>query len=416
MQLYSALTAVVMGLFSSVEEWPGQLISLFALTASGWVVFLLLRKQNSLFASVTGLLVFLSSLSVIHLSTSIQPDGFCFLFYILSFFCFYQFVEEEKGFLIVPSCIFASLAVLIKPPALHLGIIQFFWVFFRKPRYLKQLPLIINWIVIICMMALFYKHSHTLYLKYGNTFGIGLDGDQKYPSFHDLLNYRNYKNIFLITANWSVTYLGVAAGIYLFLIRRIGGIAWAFILGLMVHFIVSMRYSSSEYLGAHYHIFASFLGALLTSQAVDLMGTKRLTKIVLVSLVVITIFGHTVRRKQFHSGESNPYYVLGEALKRLNFNNEYVVIRSKSNEFVSGRKEKTVENYQDPRIMYVSGSKGWVIPADVDDPDQLVMYMKKGAKYYVEVANHSTPGIMQWLENNSDVVFQDQNGTIYQLR
>ena len=113
--------------------------------------------------------------------------------------------------------------------------------------------------------------AHLIYSEYGNTFGIGLGGDSKFPTWKQLLRVENYYDLTKLSLTWGLTWFGGLAGVFLLLVRRLDGYEWALILGNIVGLVVSMRYSSSASLGSHYHIFATLTGSWLVAHLLKLM-------------------------------------------------------------------------------------------------------------------------------------------------
>lgn len=409
-QLYPSLITLIM--YLTLEgEWQGQLISLVAMGTSGLMIYLLCCRKNGPLAAFMGLLVFLSSLNTMHLATSIMPDSLCFLFYVISLYFFVGYLEREKAAWLVFSCFFSVLAVLVKPPALHLGAIQFAFVVFSRPTALKRYGLWLHWFTILAVLGLYYVHANSLYREYGHTFGIGLEGDRKLPTFQELLTFGNYYKLAAMSMQWGITFWGFLAGCILLLYRKFDALTLALGIGIVLHYVVSMRYSRSVYLGTHYHIFAILLGAYIVAQATDVLlkrGTSKGILSLLFACVIVTMGVQTYRRHSMHQDRNNLYFALGTKLQKVNSEQDRVIIRSESKEFAN--------NYEDPRILYVANAKGWVISSDMDRLHQFQAYVTDGAKYYVQPNGFDTPNIQQWLKEHSTLVHRDKYGAIFRVR
>jgi hypothetical protein len=72
------------------------------------------------------------------------------------------------------------------------------------------------------------------------------------------------------------------------------------------------------------------------------------------------------------------------------------------------------DNYQDPRLFYASGTRGWVLASDGAEPELLARYAAAGAQYYVVTG--ATPSTLSaWLAEHAQVAHHDEHGTIYAL-
>ena len=69
------------------------------------------------------------------------------------------------------------MAALVKPPALHLGIVQFVALALGARQRLRTPQPWLAWAAILLCVATFATIAHRHYVEHGNTFGIGLGGE-----------------------------------------------------------------------------------------------------------------------------------------------------------------------------------------------------------------------------------------------
>jgi len=77
---------------------------------------------------------------------------------------------------------------------------------------------------------------------------------------------------------------------------------------------------------------------------------------------------------------------------------------------------RTVNNFEDPRVFYVSRTKGWVLPNDLRGASRLDEVARRGAKFYVHVAQKPIDAeLAAWLAANATRVYASAAGEIYAL-
>ncbi len=152
-QLYPFLIAAVMRV-TGEAEYPGQVLSLLFIGLSAFVMYTGLAGYFGYGAGLAGMMVFLTAQGPVHLSTSIQPDALCFLFYAAGFFAFLKYMQETKISFLVWSTVFAVFAGLIKPTALNLCAIQFLIIIFKDSKQLRNPGIWCSWFVITGIVSL----------------------------------------------------------------------------------------------------------------------------------------------------------------------------------------------------------------------------------------------------------------------
>lgn len=407
-------------------EWPAQAISLAVMMLAITLLFAALR---SVFGDVPALIAALSamaSLGTLHLATAIQPDGLCFLLYCASLITFYRYLHGAQSSWLAISTMLTLLAALVKPPALHLGLIQFFALLFVAPQRLGRARIWLSWLVILAGFSAYIFFAHQHYLVYGNTFGIGFGGDAKWPTVSELLAPGNYYRLFRLSMTWGVGLAGTVAALFLLAKRQFSGWETALAIGLGAHLLVSMRYSSSEWLASHYHIFGVFLGTWCVAHATNQLASiksplfSRYTHLrkwaagaIITALIVLV--GVNTQKRIHHKGidDGERFLALQAMIEPEITPGERIVVRSTAPARVEGWGNGT-NNFEDPRIFYLTQSTGWVLPMDDDEPSHLAQAVAKGAHYYVHMGSlESLPITKTWLEEHAVKLKENAFGSLY---
>ena len=427
-QLYPFLIAAVMRV-TGEAEWPGQVLNILFAAASAFFLYAALCRQFSAGAALIGIGVLLTGRGHVFLSTSVMPDTLSFMFYTLGLFSFLNYTRTCKSQDMLYAVLSTSAAALVKPPALHLGIIQFLILLLTNAKLLRKKIVWCGWIAILTIITLYLLHGRNLYLTYGNTFGILSGGDSKFPGLQHLVMPWLYVKLAFVSVLWGIGIFGAVAGSYLLIFRKIEPVEIALISGNIVFLLLAMRYTSSRWYGPHYHIYTSLLGAWFTAHAVHHIRTKtkflsgiakNLLSVILVLLIVAQYGSNLYLRHDPHvpgTGDSKVNTV-GYKLSQLVHSNDLVIVRSMTNARVDPFWGTGPDNYEDSRIMYIARVRGWVIPDDTMGYRHIEKYRSLGACYYAEpYQRRDDPELYTWLDKYAQLVFDDaENGRIYRLK
>jgi hypothetical protein len=109
-----------------------------------------------------------------------------------------------------------------------------------------------------------------------------------------------------------------------------------------------------------------------------------------------------------------PETVLGAQLAALAPPHSLVVVRARAEGF--NTEWHTVNNFQDPRVLYVSRTKGWVLPNDLAGAGGVADAAGRGARFYVHVHQKPLDGeLASWLTGHATLVATSDAGQIYAL-
>lgn len=411
-----------------VVEWPSQAISLLAMTLSAVLLFITLQKEFGAVPALIAGATILANLGVLHLATAIQPDALCFLLYTASLCAFYRYIRAPNNGWLALSTVLTLLAALVKPPALHLGMIQFFALLYCAPRLLTRPQIWISWLIVLAGFSAYIYIAHQNFINFGNTFGIGFGGDAKWPTPSEFLTPGNYYRMFRLSMTWGLGIPGTIAIGWLIIRKKFTGWETALLIGLCAHLIVSMRYSSSEWLASHYHVFGVFLGAWCVAHAISgaislpaadnslwLRYRDGMLVAAIVTLLILSVINteKRIHHKGIEDGER--FLSLQTMIKSSIPAYERIVVRSTAPARVDGWGNGS-NNFEDPRIFYLTRTTGWVLPMDEDNPDALANAKMQGAHYYVHIGSVDTlPKTKIWLDANATKLQQNAFGSLYQL-
>ena len=112
---------------------------------------------------------------------------------------------------------------------------------------------------------------------------------------------------------------------------------------------------------------------------------------------------------------TQPETVLGERLAQLAPPGTLVAVRARAESF--NPEWRTVNNYEDPRVFYLSRTKGWVLPNDLAGASRLHDVAARGAQFYAHVTQKPIDAeLAGWLAAHATRVHTSPEGEIYSLR
>ena len=67
-------------------------------------------------------------------------------------------------------------------------------------------------------------------------------------------------------------------------------------------------------------------------------------------------------------------------------------------------------NFHDPRIFYLSQTRGWTLGREEDDVHLLESWANKGAKYFADPVIEPSPALDAWLSTHAELVWAGSAG------
>ena len=413
-QLYTRLAAGLMQAFGG-GAWAAQLVSLIATFATGVVLLFHLSGRYGLWSAGLGVLTFLAARTTPHLATVVMPDALALLGYAAAWTFFCRYAEHRRGVDLAAYAVLGALAMLTKPTTAHLGISSFLLLVLTDRRQLKDYRLWLAWGAMVLAVALYFVHAHRFYTEYGNTFGLLAGEDRKTPKLHHLFMPKVLIGVLKNATGWG---LGTVASLVLLIAmlrRRLTPEHWALLVGNAVIAVLALRYMSQD-AGDYYFAPASVLGASVVAAAASELFASRWRWAPLMSgllLLGLLAQGYRNLKLRYLYGHFDDPEVLGvvtagKQVDRLTSPGDLLIVRSPNEAYdvfwESGR------NYHEPRIFYISDTRGWTIGREQDDLKLLADATKRGARFFVDPLAQSSPVIDAWLGQAGELVWSQKGG------
>jgi hypothetical protein len=400
-------------------EWPGQLVSLLAVVLTAWVVYRHLLRRYGQVPAAIGMAGMLASRSIVQAATTVQPEALCLLLFAIAWFAFLDYVESGRTIDLVVYAAAGATAMLVKPTAAQIGIASGLLILLVSPRSLRRRSLWIAWAVMVSALVLHMAHARTLYLEYGNTFGVLSGGDSKIPRLEHLLVPQLVARAAINSVMWGVGPVGMVAVIAAILLKRRGS---APVIALLIAgafwTLLALRYTSRQG-GNHYHL----LGAILAAQAlaITLAGLstwrfrKYVTVLALCAIALAMQKSVSLRAWNRHNVWDESAVAVAQALKPHVRPGDLIAVRSVAVQY--DPYWKTISNFEDPRVFYQTRTRGWPIGKEVSDPAGLEQARRQGARFYVEPEPRAVmPPVDEWLRVHARLIeTTSHGGKVYAL-
>lgn len=403
-QIYPTLIACVMKL-AGESVWPGQLLSLLCTALAIAVVAAALARRYGEPAAFAALCAMLGHQGTIAMATSIQPDSLALLAFAVGIVAFVDYLEtRRRAWLWIAA---TAIAALVKPTTLELGVAEFLLA--ALDRKLRDRTLWIGWAIVVAVELVFLWYAHTLYVRYGNTFGVLSGGDSKLPALAMLRDRDVWIGLVRYSIVWGIGVLAVPAAIYLAATKKLEHVHVALAAGAVLLVLLALRYTSGTF-GTHYHLPHVVLGGWLVAAA----AARLPARVVLPAVAIAALLLGARAMRFLHELPAEPETFLGDTLAALAPPGTLVAVRARAEQY--NTEWHTENNFQDPRVFYVSRTKGWAVPNDTPGARWVYETMALGAKYYVHVRQKPIDAeLAAWLAGHSRCVFASPEGQIYEL-
>jgi hypothetical protein len=399
-QLYPWLVSRLL-LVVGDAEWPGQLVSLAAIAGAVAVLWREFAPKYGAFAAAIGALTLLTSRAVLYVGTAIQPEALCLFLYVVGWTSFLRYEANGSRLALVLFAVSGGLAMLVKPTAAQLGISSFVLLALSSPKRLKRVEPWLAWAAMVLALGAHLLHARGLYEQYGNTFGVLAGSDSK-VALKQFLAPRLLFGAAVQSVIWGLGPLGFVALLVLVARRRIDAALIALFAGNAVWTLLALRYASGA-AGTHYHVLMSVVAAHAVARTVAEFARRRFVRagaaVALGSAFVVTLW----QRSLFTHPLAPSILAAGEAVSKHVARGTLVAVRSTEARYATDF--HTLSNYQDPRIHYLSRTRGFVLPLDELDPRVIERMAASGARFYVEPepVPHAR-AVNAWLDEHAVLV------------
>lgn len=412
--VYAAAVSALLRMTGERSEWPGRALSLLSLVLTALLLHRALRRRFGAGPASLATAFFLASPAALFLGNSVQPDGLALLLTALAFVSFLAYAEApgdpaHARRLLGLAVVATALAGLTKPTALHIGAAQALLLLLIRPRALRRVAPWVAWSLALAVVGAWLVWAAHIHERTGLTFGSVSGGDSKFPAARDLLRPGRYWDLARVSLFWGIGLPGAISGGWLLLRRQVEPAEWALFAASALLLAVTMRYSSQTWLGSHYHAPTALLGTWLVAHAASDLAprlatpARRRAALALALLALAGWFAASLyARRTQGEGRADPEIALGTALRPHLTPGDLVVVRARA----PARDEAwgTANNYQDPRLLYVAGARGWVLPSDEGwAPETLADLARSGARYYADPtgALPEHPALLAWLTTHA---------------
>lgn len=418
LQLYPALLAGIMR-FTGESVWPGQLLSLACVAASVAVLFAALARRfgdRSAFLAVVGVL---ATKGTVVIATSVQPDTMALLAFVVGFVAFRSYLDRPSNNRLVLWVVATALAGLVKPTMLELGIAQAVMCLLLRPDLLRSLRLWLGWAVVLAAVTAHLLHARQLYLEYGNTFGVLSGGDSKLPGVATLFSPQLWFGVASFEVVWGIGIFGALAAFYRVVSRTLSAEELALAGAALCSSVLAFRYTSGPY-GTHYHLPHLVLGAWLVARAVGelaagIAAPPRWRQVAIGVVMSAAVLQYSRAVLDMAQLPLTPETAVGRMLAAVAPPGSFVAVRARAPSY--DVEWGTANNFEDPRVFYVSRTKGWVLANDQPGAKPLADVAAQGARYYAHVNQMNVDAELQaWLDAHAEAAFVAKEGAVYRLR
>ena len=375
-QLYPFIVSLLYSLFGE-QVWLGRLVSFLFSAVTLVVFYLLAKKVLSQREAVWSLILVTLSPILLRYSTEFMPEATMMCFYVGALYFFVKWLDQRRFFASASASVSASLAILVKPPAIHIVLLFALLAIIR----FGFLSLLKDWriwfAIVLCLspVVLYYVHAHNLFVEYGNSFGVSVGGDSKFGNFSYWSSPEFYSGLMQIEFKWVFGPLGALV----FLIGLVQSIKRRFyllplsVITLVIYYLIIARYSGYSR-GIQYHIFMAPYAALGFGIGLETLLTLKYRQIGNV-LAWISIFAIVLWSARLYAG-----MLMGAIEDRASFTTcaawvQQIVPAERlimvSSPVASVDEQGIPNNYQEPMIFFYSQRHGWSLPTDWMNPEKI---------------------------------------------
>ena len=349
------------------------------------------------------------------LASLIMPDALALFFYVTAWAYFWQYAKHGRTRDLVVYGLVGTLAMLTKPTTAHIGISSFIFLALSDRGRFRDYRIWTTWIAMVAVVSLYLAHAHHLYAEYGNTFGLLVGEDSKVPHLRYLLIPRLYLNAARLGVPWGLGSFAAAALVVQTLRRRLDAEQCALAVGNIIVVLIALRYMS-EAQGVHYYAPASLLAAsAVASLSNDLLEAK--LRYFSLSMVCVFLLFQGYRSLQIRYASAQftradpkvaPIVATGRQIDRLTDPGDLIVVRSPNDAYDTFWQQAI--NYHDPRIFYISGTRGWTLGREQADVTLLAEATHKGARFFADPISDHLTLLDSWLSAHAQLIWSGTSG------
>ena len=415
-QIYPYIVSLLYGVFAP-DEVLGRLVSILLFIGSVVFLYLLVRAVMDRNAAFFAALFYAFLPTNVYYSRSFMPESAMLMFSVAGIYLFYIWLEREKLVHFLLSALMISLAVLVKLPALYLGLPLLYLAWHKyKSRALLRWPLWLYAILVLAPVVLWYYHAHQLYKQTHLTFKIWEYGTEKWGSWSFALSFDYWSALLVRLHQLHFAYYAIAAFLIGILLKRKARQERLFdfwLLAVICYFLIvphgniwheyyqlPLMLPASVFIGKLFGRF--FCCRRLTGH--EKMGGKTLILGIVLLLTMFESLQIYTTHLKAEREEGNWYVDLPNALDKISDKDDLVVAASNGN----------------PKILYYARRKGWICRPGELSSAYILDKIARGAKCFIGFnSRFAAPAArtrLQELLNEYRLVYEGQTTFIIDLR
>lgn len=395
--------------FFGVSDIIGRLISIvFSLITIYFVYKLVLKlvdEKTALWTTFTYSIL----ATVVFYGRVFMGEPLLVMCIVIGVYLFIEWTENEKFTSYIFSLLFISLACLIKPPSLYIGLpLLFIWRGIYGKKVFSNIKILLYAFIVFLSVFIWYYHAHQIYLTTGLTFNIWEYGTDKWGNWDFIFTWDYFNSVFFRTiAEKHLTWTG-------FIIFVVGMIAfrkdkrlklfYVWLLAALIYLIIVAR---GNYAHDYYQLpilvpITIFLGMVFSKYFNKRPLSNWKSGLLTIGLVGMLGLGFAryydyIKREDL----TDPKYKLSQLVKYKTENNALII---------------TVSDY-DPMLLYLSHRKGWQCSAQQVTDLFIRERVSKGAKYLVGNNKDFSKESFERLSNlNFSFLYNDGESFILDIR
>jgi 4-amino-4-deoxy-L-arabinose transferase-like glycosyltransferase len=430
-QLYPFIVSLLYSILGE-HMWIGRFVSLLFSTVTIITFYLLVKKILNQREALWSLIMFSLSLIFLRYSTAFMPEATMMCFYVGGLYFFTKWLDKRRFLFLLLACLSTSIAILVKPSAIHIGLLFALLAIYR----FGYKSLLGDWkiwfMIVLCLfpVVLYYSHAHYLFIEYGNTFGVLFGGDSKFGNLIYWSSPEFYLGLIQIEFRWVFGPLGI----FVFMIGFIQSIIkrsyflLLSVITIVIYYLIIARYSGYSR-GIQYHIFMAPFAAIGFGIGIEALINSRFRKIgnVLAWISIFTIvlvsaklYGGMLKAVILQTGGNDIFFTCASWVQKVVPADSLIVV---SNPYTSIDDQGIPNNYQEPMVFFYSQRRGWSLPTDWMNPEKFEELRQLGAKYYVILDRdqhllEANPGLLNYLDANFNQIISGFESAcqIYQFK
>jgi len=385
--IYPFLVAILYRVLGP-NDLLGRMVSLIFFIFSAVLLFRLTQKLWDDQTAVWAALFFMISPMNIHYSRTFMPTSMLVCCSIASIYYFSEWMDKEKWSLFFASALATTLAVLIKPPSLCLGLPLFYLALRKYKRSIfSEWRIGLFALLVLIPSFAWYYHARQLFLETHLTFGIWEGGYSKFGNPTYWLNPTFYKVMVFRIVNDILTLPGLvpaAIGFFLMLRKRNDVSFWWGLAFAVEIFIVAEGHQTHDYYQMPLvPVLSIYVGQGMSSLwGKDLLKGSFLshrftTKSLLAALfILMAIAGLSKTREYLRYDPKRLEF--GQRIEQLTDADSLVIFGG----WRKGSQLQVKYPPSDPIDFYFSHRKGWEISVDQWSISLIDSLREQGARYF----------------------------------